>query len=242
MLTKSIKLSDCQILREESMRSSLREDYLEAILISTARYSHPPCAKDVSEALHIDEGDVRTHLGELASGGDICLHDDGRIMLTDQGTATGKQIIKKHETLQSFLSEILGMDRSSASDEACRIEHAVSDETIDRLGDYLRSPVPQSPCGGHADPDRSCMQGIRRPIRCGDTYALGDFEEGQRLVVRDILGRGCSKRLLDLGVVPGQMVVIKRKLRNGSIVVQVKDCDVALSPENASAICVERIP
>jgi len=43
-------------------------------------------------------------------------------------------------------------------------------------------------------------------------------------------------------VVPGQLVVIKRKLRNGSIVVQVKECDVALSPENASAICVERIP
>ena len=77
--------------------------------------------------------------------GDLSLQDDGRIILTDQGTATGKQIIKKHETLQCFLSEILGMDRSSASDEACRIEHAVSDETIDRLGDYLRSPVPQPP-------------------------------------------------------------------------------------------------
>jgi DtxR family Mn-dependent transcriptional regulator len=224
------------------MRTSLREDYLEAILIHTGRYSHPPCVQDIIEALHIDERDVRSHLEELAHLGDICLRNDGRILLTDQGTATGKQIIKKHEILQSFLSEILGMDSSSASDEACRIEHAVSDETIDRLDDYLRSPVIQSRCGGHTDTDHDCIRWAQRRISCGNAHVLGDFDEGERLIVRNIHGRTCSKRLLDLGVVPGQRVLIKRKLRNGSIVVQVKDCDVALSPEIASAICVERMP
>lgn len=224
------------------MRTSLREDYLEAILIHTGRYSRPPSAQDLSKSLHIDEAVVRVDMGELAHQGDLFLQDDGNITLTDQGIVTGRQIIKKHETLQAFLSEILGMDRSSASDEACKIEHAVSNETIDRLGNYLRSPVPQSPCGGHADRDRSRLRGVQLRISCGDASALGDFEEGERLVVRDIRGRRCSKRLLDLGVVPGQLVIIKRKLRNGSIVVQVKECDVALSPEIASAICVERMP
>ena len=224
------------------MRTSLREDYLEAILIHTGRYSYPPSAQDLGKVLKIDEGDVRTHMDELSHQGDISLHDDGSITLTDQGTATGKQIIKKHETLQCFLSEILGMDRSSASDEACKIEHAVSDETIDRLGDYLRIPVPQPPSGDKVNPVRSCIRGVQKHDSCVYAHSLVDFEEGERLVVRQILGRGCSKRLLDLGVVPGQLVVIKRKLRNRSIVVQVKDCDVALSPENASAICVERMP
>ena len=224
------------------MRTSLREDYLEAILIHTGRYSYPPSAQDLGKVLKIDEGDVRTHMDELSNQGDIFLHDDGGITLTDQGTATGKQIIKKHETLQCFLSEILGMDRSSASDEACKIEHAVSDETIDRLGDFLRIPVPQPPSGDQVNPVRSCIGGVQKHDSCVYAHSLVDFEEGERLIVREILGRGCSKRLLDLGVVPGQLVVIKRKLRNRSIVVQVKDCDVALSPENASAICVERMP
>ena len=224
------------------MRTSLREDYLEAILIHTGRYSYPPSAQDLGKALHIDERDVRTHMDELSHQGDISLHDDGSITLTDQGTSTGKQIIKKHETLQCFLSEILGMDRSSASDEACKIEHAVSDETIDRLGDYLRIPVPRLTSGHQVNPVRSCIRGLQKHDSCVYAHSLVDFEEGERLIVREILGRGCSKRLLDLGVVPGQLVVIKRKLRNRSIVVQVKDCDVALSPENASAICVERMP
>ncbi|MFA5346639.1 MAG: metal-dependent transcriptional regulator [Methanoregula sp.] len=224
------------------MRTSLREDYLEAILIHTGRYSYPPSAQDLGKALHIDESDVRTHMDELAYQGDVSLHDDGSITLTDRGTTTGKQIIKKHETLQCFLSEILGMDRSSASDEACKIEHAVSDETIDRLGDYLRLPVLQPHSGDRVNRAQSGIRGVQKHDSCGFARSLVDFEEGERLVVRDILGRGCSKRLLDLGVVPGQLVVIKRKLGNRSIVVQVKDCDVALSPENASAICVERVP
>ena len=223
------------------MRTSLREDYLEAICIHTGRYSRSPSATDLSASLHIDEGEVRTDMDELARGGDVSFGDDGSINLTDRGFTTGSQIIKRHETLQCFLQDILGMDQSSASDEACKIEHAVSDETIDRLGDYLRSPPPRSLPGGDADIS-SGIQGSVQPDTCGYARSLVDFGEGERLVVRDILGQKCAKRLLDLGVVPGQKVTIKRKLRNRSLVVQVKDCDVALSPEIASAICVERTP
>jgi DtxR family Mn-dependent transcriptional regulator len=191
--------------------------------------------------LHIAEKDVHNHIYELSQQGDVSFQEDGRILLTEKGIATGKQIIKKHEVLQSFLSEILGMDRSSASDEACKIEHAVSDETIDRLDDYLRSPVTHIQPGFQAGLAGSCAGGAQRCGTCGIARSLVDFEEGERLVVTAVLGRGCSKRLMDLGVVPGQRVVIKRKLRNRSIVVHVKDSDVALSPEIASAVCVERM-
>jgi len=224
------------------MRASLREDYLEAILTHSTRHSFPPIAHDLSNVLHIVEGDVHAHMNELVQQGDVCLLEDGRILLTEKGIITGKQIIKKHEVLQSFLSEILGMDRSSASDEACKIEHAVSDETIDRLDDYLRSPITHIQSRVQAGPAASCAEGAQRRGTCGISRSLVDFEEGERLVVTTLLGRGCSKRLMDLGLVPGQRVVIRRKLRNRSIVVQVKDCDIALSPEIASAICVERMP
>jgi DtxR family Mn-dependent transcriptional regulator len=60
------------------------------------------------------------------------------------------------------------------------------------------------------------------------------------VVVQRILGQERANRLLDLGVVPGERVRIKRKLANQSIVVQVKGCDVALSPEVAASVCVER--
>src|SRR5512136_2042810 len=137
------------------MRNSLREDYLEAICIFTGRYSHPPLTTDLSTALHIDAGEVCSDVDELERLGDVSLGNDGSIILTDQGVATGKQIMKRHETLQCFLSEILGMDQSSASDEACKIEHAVSDDTIDRLGCYLRSPLPLSTAAIPEEPEPS---------------------------------------------------------------------------------------
>ncbi|HET6580333.1 MAG TPA: hypothetical protein VFG36_00480, partial [Methanoregula sp.] len=64
------------------MRTALREDYLEAILIHTGRYSDPPSVQDLSEALHLDKEEVSTHLRELADRGDLLLRDDGGIMLT----------------------------------------------------------------------------------------------------------------------------------------------------------------
>ena len=223
------------------MLPSLREDYLEAILVFTTRQKSLPFAQGIADVLSIQKSEADIHVQELLGLGDITLQPDGRIELTPAGMAIGQQTIKKHETLQCFLTEILGMDSSSASDEACKIEHAVSDETIDRLGDYLRTPAPQQ-CGGQKGHlFRFCTRGSQRTSSCGLGQSLVDFCEGEHLIVRDILGRGCSKRLLDLGVVPGQQIIIKRKLKNQAVVVQVKDCDVALSPEIASAVCVERM-
>jgi DtxR family transcriptional regulator, Mn-dependent transcriptional regulator len=224
------------------MLPSLREDYLEAILVHTEKHQANPTEHDIAQALHVTDEAVHSHMEELARSGDVMPDKQGEVVLTAAGEDTGRQVIKKHETLQCFLTEILGMDSSLASDEACKIEHTVSDETIDRLDVYLRSPVPQTSIDTSTRPGRSCIRGSPQQGPCSYSQSLVDFEEGDRLVVRDILGRACAKRLLDLGVVPGQAVVIKRKLGNQSVVVQVKGCDVALSPEIASAICVERLP
>lgn len=222
------------------MLPSLREDYLEAILLHVNKKGTPPSLHDIAQALNRTYGDVSLDIKELARAGDITLNADETIALTTAGEETGRQVIKKHETLQCFLTEILGMDTDAASNEACRIEHTISDETIDRLGSYLRTPFPEE------RPDGREPAGFRLRRRgahdaCGFAHSLVDFNEGEHLVVQNILGRACAKRLLDLGVVPGQEIIIRRKLKNQSIVVQVKGCDVALSPEIASAICVERL-
>ena len=72
--------------------------------------------------------------------------------------------------------------------------------------------------------------------------SISDYSEGEEVIIQCIHGRACAQRLLDLGLVPGERATIKRKLSNGALVVQVKGCDVAVSPEIASAIGVERLP
>ena len=132
------------------------------------------------------------------------------------------------------------MDTTAASDEACTLEHAVSDETIDRLGQLI---VKQD--GGWRG-GRGRRRWQESSPRCQADKEdcqypfISDCSEGESVIIHCIQGKACSKRLLDLGMVPGEQVSIKRKLFNGALVVQVKGCDVALSPEIASAIGVER--
>jgi len=222
------------------MQPSLREDYLEAIQQFSEKNAHPPRYEEMAAALGKSKSEVRSDMEDLVSSGDVSLLPGGVITLTGKGKQTGESVIKKHETLQCFLSEILGMDTSAASDEACTLEHAVSDETIDRLGrlivkrDGLRhrgwgrggKGTGTAPC---AVEDYDC--------KCP---SISDCEEGENVIIHCIHGRACAKRLLDLGMVPGERASVKRKLSDGALVVQVKGCDVALSPEIASAIGVER--
>ncbi len=225
------------------MQPSLREDYLEAVQLFSNKNARFPLTEELAAALSKPVPAVRSDIEKLVSGGDVIIVAEGSITLTAQGKQTGTCVMKKHETLQCFLSEILGMDSHRASDEACTLEHTVSDETIDRLGKLIgthehhrhqekgkhRTPAGERACKGETD--EYC-----------ESPGISDFSEGDEVVIQCIHGRACAQRLLDLGLVPGEHATIKRKLSNGALVVQVKGCDVAVSPEIASAIGVERLP
>jgi DtxR family transcriptional regulator, Mn-dependent transcriptional regulator len=224
------------------MQSSQREDYLEAIQQFSKKNGHPPLHEELAEGLGKSVMAVRTDIEDLVSSGDVSIVDGEGIALTGKGKQTGESVIKKHETLQCFLSEILGMDTGSASDEACTLEHTVSDETIDRLGKLIIRQEGQrrqrwSRRGKGTGSTHCAVE------KCDCTFpSISDCAEGEQVIIHCIYGRACAKRLLDLGMVPGERAIIKRKLSDGALVVQVKGCDVALSPEIASEIGVERSP
>lgn len=223
------------------MEPTLREDYLEAIQHFTILNGHPPGTQDLAAVFGKPEPEIESDLVELRERGDITIEGNKAINLTKTGRLTGECVMKKHETLQFFLSEILGMDSSSASSEACTLEHLVSDETVDRLGSYLKKTRLPGDDSGHGPNPAVC--GLTGAI-CDESckpLSLLDFNEGDEVVVRCILGQTCAKRLLDLGVVPGERVKIRRKLGTHALVLQVKGCDVALSPEIAAAVSVERM-
>jgi DtxR family Mn-dependent transcriptional regulator len=71
---------------------------------------------------------------------------------------------------------------------------------------------------------------------------LLDCEEGDTVRVAMVRGARRNRRLLDLGIFPGEIVQIRRKLPNLSVVVRVKGCDIAISPEIAASVIVESCP
>ncbi|MDD1716929.1 MAG: FeoA domain-containing protein [Methanoregulaceae archaeon] len=182
-----------------------------------------PFAEDIAAILGEKTSDVSPFLRTLTEDEYITISVEGRINLTKAGAELGRNVVRRHDVLKCFFTEILGMEPGSASDEACILEHGVSDEVIDRLGNYLnREPLSETASPGQV--------------------ILSECVEGETLEVRGVKSEEGLRRLSDLGVVPGVRILLRRRLRNHAVVVQVKGCDIALSPEVASSVVVERIP
>ena len=145
------------------------------------------------------------------------------------GWPTGDRI------LESFLAEKLGVEPRKASGEACLMEHQVSDETIRKLSDFLGRQ------GGvrHRSRTRGGEAGGEEEGGAGAPISLSEYPEGTRLRVMAIGNYSRVRRLADVGLLPGESLVLKRRLSNGSVVVEVKGCDIALSSEVAACILVE---
>jgi DtxR family Mn-dependent transcriptional regulator len=209
------------------MQSSLREDILEALYKVRCSSDSKVSISDLVLLLSRPSEDLVPILPELERSGDLILESDGGISLTPCGIDTGGKIMRKHRILECFFSEMLGMSPEIASEEACTLEHKVSDEAIDRLGRYLKGP-------GFAG-----KWGRRRGWNC-PVMTLMDSSVGIEMVVSCIRCHGPVSRLQDLGIFPGESIRVIRRIRDNGVVVKVKDCDIALSREIAASIFVEK--
>jgi len=119
----------------EGLSASL-EDYLEAIyhLQNTRRVAR---AKEIAEALKVSRGSVTGALKSLAEKGLIDYSPYSYITLKAEGEAIAREIIRRHGILKQFFAEVLQLATETAEANACRVEHAIDPETIDRLVSFL---------------------------------------------------------------------------------------------------------
>jgi DtxR family Mn-dependent transcriptional regulator len=211
------------------MLPSAFEDYLEAILTITGDGGRAATLGEIAAALGNGTAAAEETVAALAEEGYLERVSGGAVRLTAEGSAVASRVARKHRVLQCFLTEMLGVDEAAANREACTLEHGISDETIDRLSSYM---------GGTRCPPGHQRQCCREREAC----TLLDCKEGDTVRVALIRGPRRNRRLLDLGIFPGEVVQIRRKLQNKSVVVRVKECDIAISPEIAASILVESCP
>ena len=74
-------------------------------------------------------------MGILREGGYILMEKDGAITLTDSGKKLAETIYERHTVLSELLIR-LGVDERTATDDACRIEHVISDESFQAIKQY----------------------------------------------------------------------------------------------------------
>lgn len=119
----------------ENMLSSSLEDYLECVYnrISTNGFVK---AVEISKELNVSRASVTEALNKLAQKKYINYGRYEMISMTDSGIKKAKEIINKHNVLQTFFDEILGVGKEEAAQTACRIEHIISENILEKLSEF----------------------------------------------------------------------------------------------------------
>ena len=107
------------------------EDYLETMLILKEKHGYIRSI-DVAEHLHVTKPSVSYATKRLRENGFIVMDEDNLITLTESGAAIARRVYERHKTLVSFLISI-GVSEETAREDACRIEHDISEETFSAL-------------------------------------------------------------------------------------------------------------
>ena len=107
------------------------EMYLEAILVLSRKNGYVRSV-DVSEYLGYSKPSVSRAMGILRSGAYIIMEKDGSITLTDSGREIAEKIFERHTVLSKLLIR-LGVSEETAAADACKMEHAVSDESFQAI-------------------------------------------------------------------------------------------------------------
>ena len=111
------------------------EMYLETILILSKKQPHVRSI-DVGEYMGFSKPSVSRAVGLLKTGGYITVDEDGYLSLTELGLELATKIYERHNILTTFLSS-LGVDKDTAAQDACRIEHVLSDESLEAIKRYI---------------------------------------------------------------------------------------------------------
>ena len=112
------------------------EMYLETIHVLYKKNGHVRSV-DISEYMGYSKPSVSRAVGLLKNGGYIEVDHDGSITLTDLGHQVAEKIYERHTVLTQFLVS-LGVSQETATEDACKLEHAISDESLAAIKAFIQ--------------------------------------------------------------------------------------------------------
>ena len=111
------------------------EDYLEAILVLEQK-NGTVRAIDVARHLSYSKPSVSRAVGLLRTNGFLTVDDAGLLQLTETGRSVAESVYERHRLLVDWLVR-LGVSETTAAEDACKLEHAISDESFDAIKRHI---------------------------------------------------------------------------------------------------------
>ena len=121
------------------------EDYLEAIFILSQKSKNAHVrVTDLASFLAVSKPSVTHAVGVLKEKGFLEHEAYGCIVLTPAGESCAANVLRRHNMIQRFLVHTLGVSEANAEADACRMEHILSAETIEKMYAYLEEKTMQA--------------------------------------------------------------------------------------------------
>jgi DtxR family Mn-dependent transcriptional regulator len=213
------------------------EDYLKAIY-RLAERSGDAATTDIAQRLDVAPASVTGMVKRMAEA-DLLEHVPYRgVRLTAHGRQAALAVMRRHRILEAYLITKLAYDWSNVHAEAERLEHAVSEELVERMAFALGGP--------RYDPHGAPIPTREGEIERTELAALADVEAGSRVVLRQV-GDHDSERLRylkSLGLVPMvELTVLDKQPFGGPITLRIgveETKDRTIGNELAASLLVER--
>jgi DtxR family Mn-dependent transcriptional regulator len=212
------------------------EDYLKVIYQLSAA-GQPAATSEIAHQLELSAPSVSGMVKRLSEQR-LLRHLPYRgVVLTKQGRRAALRMVRRHRLIEAYLVRFLGYGWDTVHAEAERLEHAVSDELVDRMATALGNPAVDP----HGDPIPTAAGDLVEP----SWTPLAEAAEGARVVIRRV-NVGDPDRLRYLaacGLVPGATVTVRaRQPFGGPITLRCVAGDQVISRELGLSLLCEAAP
>jgi len=218
--------------------SEAMEDYLEAIF-NLIKENGSARVTDIANSLGIAASSVNQGLKKLNDQGLIEQEKYGPIKLSQSGVRAAEKINCKHQILYLFLHEIIGVNSEIADQDACSIEHALSQESFEKMINYLieNNYIKEQNCAFKFIENKEEMKMAAAEVM------LDQIKVGSKAEVVKIKSKGRLKRkLMDMGLNRGARVEVKGKAPMGDpSEIKVRGYSLSLRQDEAAEILVEEV-
>jgi DtxR family Mn-dependent transcriptional regulator len=232
--------------------SNSTEEYLEALYTLT-KDGETASTTAISKRLKVAPASVTEMLGKLSDEGYVNYQPYQGVTLTSKGFKMAEKMARKHRLLERFLHDMLGIGKSKIHDEACAMEHALSDETARALCQTLRYPDkcpddenPIPPCDLKFSSCEECRKWEGKSLervsgRKASVVSISTLKEREEGKIAFIRGDNkVLRRLLDMGLTPGTKIKVARIAPlKGPVEISVRGSRLALGEEVACNVFVE---
>lgn len=232
------------------------EDYLETIYL-LHQGSRQVRVRDIAKERQVRAASVTPALKRLADLGYLEYKQREFIELTENGKQAARRVYARHVLLFQFFHDILGMQRDKAQQEACGLEHALSDEGMDRFV-RLFETITASGAYAAASVDASGREQLAKEVGTysheqaikeagaplsADAQTLWTTPSEEEVVVRKVRAKGeLRKKIIDTGLLPKTRV---RKLSHDAsteqIWILIQDNRIELTRVEADAVVVNAV-